>query len=136
MSTYTNETEIPMSTTYTFDEDTVSDLHKDAYGFRPKGNFWSAWAAFNGDQKQALWDSMCETFERNQELEAECQALAVDQFDRTIVTLIESGACDRSMALRWLHEAHDTNGDDEYLEFRLNLPFGYIAKSRALEESA
>ena len=124
-----------MSTTYTFDEDTVSDLHKDAYGFRPKGNFWSAWAAFNGDQKQALWDSMCKTLERNQELEAEIQSQAADQFDRTIVALIESGARNRSMALRWLHEAHDTNGDDEYLESLLTLPFRYIAKSRALEEN-
>lgn len=121
-----------MSTTYTFDEDTVSDLHKDAYGFRPKGNFWSAWAAFNGDQKQALWDSMCETFERNQELEAECRDAAAVYFDRMVATLRDAGASDFNMAMRWIHEAHDTNGDDEYLEFRLNLPFGYIAKSRSL----
>jgi hypothetical protein len=62
--------------TYTFDEDTVSDLHKDAYGFRPGANFWSAWAAFNGDQKQVLWDSMLGTRERTLELE---MSLIADQ---------------------------------------------------------
>ena len=43
---------------YTFDENLISDLHKDAYGFRPDMSFWATFAAFNPDQKQALWDSM------------------------------------------------------------------------------
>jgi hypothetical protein len=115
---------------YTFDEDTVSDLHKDAYGFRPRDNFWSAWAAFNGDQKQALWDSMLGTMERNCELERESQKAAEHDFQCRIASLQHLGAQDFDMALRWLHDALDTQGDDEYLEFRLGLSFGYVGKAR------
>jgi hypothetical protein len=115
---------------YTFDEDTVSDLHKDAYGFRPRDNFWSAWAAFNGDQKQALWDSMLETAERNCELERELQQAVEHDFQCRISDFLHLGARDFAMALRWLHEAYETQGDDEYLEFRLGLGFGYLAKAR------
>jgi hypothetical protein len=117
--------------TYTFDEDTVSDLHKDAYGFRPRANFWSAWAAFNGDQKQALWDSMLGTMERNCELERESQKAAEHDFQCRIAGLQHLGAQDFDMALRWLHDAYDSRGDDEYLEFRLGLRFGYIQEARA-----
>jgi len=115
---------------YTFDEDTVSDLHKDAYGFRPRGNFWSAWAAFNADQRQALWDSMMGTAERTCELERESQRACEHDFQCRITSLQHLGARDFDMALRWLHDAYDTQGDDEYLEFRLGLGFGYLGKAR------
>lgn len=45
---------------YTFDERSVSDLHKDAYGFRPGESFWTEWQASDMDGKQALWDLMIE----------------------------------------------------------------------------
>jgi len=119
-----------MSNVYTFDDDTVSDLHKDAYGFRPKRNFWSAWAAFNGDQKQAVWDDLCDTAERAMEYQRAREARAVENFEQTVASLMATGARDAGMAMRWLHEAHDTNGDDGYLEYCLGLPYGYIARSR------
>jgi hypothetical protein len=53
--------------TYTFDENLISDLHKDAYGFRPDVSFWATFAAFNPDQKQALWDSMIAILNRVEE---------------------------------------------------------------------
>ena len=45
---------------YTFDEREVSDLHKDAYGFRPTSTFWQEWQLSDMDGKQALWDLMIE----------------------------------------------------------------------------
>ena len=50
---------------FTFDENLISDLHKDAYGFRPDQSFWTTFAAFNPDQKQALWDNMIAILNRN-----------------------------------------------------------------------
>ena len=50
---------------YTFDENLISDLHKDAYGFRPDQSFWATFASFNPDQKQALWDNMIAVLNRN-----------------------------------------------------------------------
>jgi hypothetical protein len=125
-----------MTTNYTFDENIISDLYKDAYGFRPKGNFWSAWAAFNGDQKQALWDDLCDTAERAAERERLEQERCADEFIRTVGTLRAAGAKDFDMAVRWLNEAHDTNGDEEYLEFLLNIPYGYIKKTRILNQES
>ena len=53
-----------MTTKYNFDERVVSDLHKDAYGFRPDQAFWGFWAASNPDQKQAQWDNMINIMNR------------------------------------------------------------------------
>lgn len=53
-----------MTTKYTFDENVVSDLHKDTYGFRPDQSFWGFWAAANPDQKQAQWDNMINIMNR------------------------------------------------------------------------
>lgn len=121
-------------TQYTFDEDLISDLHKDAYGFRPSQSFWSIFAASNGDQKQAIWDDLCDALEATVARERQEQARAVERFEHLIADLIRCGAKDFEMALRWLHEAHDTNGDNEYLEFMLGLPYKHIVKSRIAAE--
>lgn len=36
----------------------VSDLHKDAYGFRPVQTFWTEWELLDDEGKQAVWDYM------------------------------------------------------------------------------
>lgn len=43
---------------YTYNEIEVSDLHKEAYGFRPSHHFWQEWELSDANGKQALWDSM------------------------------------------------------------------------------
>ena len=50
-----------------FRELEVSDLHKDTYGFRPDSSFWHNWAAFNPEQKQAVWDNMIVILNRSTE---------------------------------------------------------------------
>jgi len=40
--------------------------------------------------------------------------------------LLLSGAKDREMAMRWVHEAEGSDGDDEYLCFLLGLPYRYF----------
>jgi hypothetical protein len=44
--------------TYTFDENILSDLHKDAYGFRPSGDFFREWDLLDNDGKQDLWEQL------------------------------------------------------------------------------
>jgi hypothetical protein len=39
-----------------------------------------------------------------------------------------SGAKDRATAMRWIHEAEDTQGDDDYLAYTLGLPYQYFRK--------
>jgi hypothetical protein len=42
--------------------------------------------------------------------------------------VIGCGAKDRAMALRWIHEAEGSNGDDEYLCYLVGLPYRYFVK--------
>ena len=51
---------------------------------------------------------------------------AVAVFEKSIDSLIASGAGDRATAIRWMHEANDTNYDGEYLCYTLGLPYGYL----------
>jgi hypothetical protein len=118
-----------MTTTYTYDDQTVSDLHKDAYGFRPTGGFWAQWEASTADQKQATWDSLCQTLDRELAYEAEAREKAIEAFEARVAELIEFGAGDRATAIRWLADSvdHDPRYGLEDVEWTFNLPYGYLA---------
>ncbi len=45
-------------TNYTFDTESLSDLYKDAYGFRPDYAYIKAWHGYSDDFKQMIWDSL------------------------------------------------------------------------------
>ena len=46
-----------------------------------------------------------------------------------MLDLLRSGAKDRQMAMRWVHEAEETGGDDEYLCYTLGLPYRYFKET-------
>lgn len=119
-----------MQATYTFDEHIVSDLHKDAYGSRPSQSFWEYWTGSDDDRKQRIWDDLLGALKREMEYERAREAEAIVDFNRRIGMLMSMGAKDYEMAIKWLHDAHETNGDDEYLEYQLGLPYGHIRKAR------
>ena len=51
-------------TTFTYDENTFSDLHKDTYGFRPRNHrFYDA----PPEEKQEIWNFLCEELKQEQE---------------------------------------------------------------------
>ena len=90
--------------TFTFDENVFSDLHKDAYGFRPRGHeFHDA----TPERKQEIWDltlvDLDHELEREQAADAKAVALFADRLQQTI----DIGAGDRITALRWLTEGCD-----------------------------
>lgn len=132
-------------TQYTFDEDLISDLHKDAYGFRPSQSFWAIFAAANADQKQAIWDDLLDTLDATIAREKADEERAIKEFNERISVMMKLGAKDFAQAIRWLHEAYDTHsdgdvqcdtgGDVEFLEFRMGLPYGYIRKARAAAQT-
>ena len=43
---------------YTFDTEALSDLYKDAYGFRPDYAYMKAWHDYQDDFKQVIWDRL------------------------------------------------------------------------------
>ena len=101
------------------------DMHKDAYGFRPRGIDTSSWTE---EQFEAEFVSLSETIDANYKQQLAQEAVAQHDFEMRVLSLLQTGAKDREMALRWIHEAEETNGDDSYLAWTLGLPYRYFSK--------
>ena len=127
---------------YTFDENLISDLHKDAYGFRPSESFWASFAAFNPDQKQALWDSMIADLQGAMEEDRKMEELAISEFEKRIDGNIELGAKSREDAIRWVIDSLKLTEQDlwyggEYVCYSLGLPYSYAKQfDSVLKEAA
>lgn len=104
MKSLANTKEMEM---YYFDADLVSDLHKDAYGFRPSAYWWEIWNESTDDQKQGTWDDLLRTIDESIALERAVEAAAVETFEKEIADAIKMGAADRSAAIRWLVSAFE-----------------------------
>jgi hypothetical protein len=101
------------------------DMYKDAYGIRPRGIDTTAWTEADFEREFfQLSVTIAEEDRRRKESEEKAQ----HDFEMRILSLQQTGAKDRDMALRWVHEAEGSNGDDEYLCFLVGLPYGYFRK--------
>jgi len=120
--------------TYTYDDATVSDLHKDAYGTRPGAVFMRVWKGLSPDDKQGMWESMCIELDRLQERELEGHDRAwsswIDRmFDLAIAQEISVGD-----AIRRHVKAADVGGDYGYYCFREGLSYDREAYIKATVE--
>ena len=110
---------------YTFDENIVSDLHKDAYGFRPAGSWWMMWEEASDLRRQEIWDNLVDDLNHSMDQEKQAQARAIERFEQLVAKTIEHGAEDRETAVRWIMDASICNGDWEFLCYEHGLPYGY-----------
>ena len=128
-------------TTFTFDTEIFSDLHKDAYGFRPRGHRFYA-PETTDEERQRIWDSTHEDVLRSIWEDKAREENAVAMFETRIDQLIRIGAKDRTTAIEWIRQAYDAvltrPEDDEpyreridFIEFDLDLPYGYISNDPA-----
>ena len=104
------------------------DMYKDAHGFRPRH----------------IRLDLCTEAEMEADLDR-LQAIIIDNdaqrkiaeheachaFEMRVQSVMACGAKDREMALRWIHEAEGTNGDDEFLCWTLGLPYRYFSVDKA-----
>lgn len=111
---------------YTFCEDSISDLFKDAYGSRPGQGFWDRWLEASDEEKQAEWDWLCQVLEQEQARQEINYNSCIARLEERITKLQECGAKNRAMAIRWLDDAYDTGGDISFLEWHLGVPYGYL----------
>lgn len=111
---------------YDYSDACYSDLHKDARGFRPSIGNQLIWNDSTPEQKQRIWNGLCDELAQRMADEKAEQERASHDFEVRVQDLMLSGAKDRGMAIKWLHEAYDTRGDTNYLEYHLGLPYGYI----------
>ena len=102
------------------------DMYKDAYGVRPRGIDTSTWTL---EDFEAEFRVLGQVIEREEIARKAAEVSAVEAFERRVAELINTGAKDYEMAMRWIHEAEDTNGDDDYLAWTLGLPYQYFRKA-------
>ena len=102
------------------------DMHKDAYGFRPRSIDTTNWdeATF-----EAEFNYLQELIARNEQERKVEEQEAAHAFEMRVQSIMACGAHNREMALRWIHEAEGSNGDDEFLCYLMGLPYSYFRKS-------
>jgi len=106
------------------------DMYKDAYGVRPRGIDTSSWTE---SDFEAEFVSLSRTIDANYKEQLEQEERAMHDFEMRMLGLLQTGAKDRAMALRWIHEAEGTGGDDEYLCYTLGLPYRYFSVDKVAD---
>lgn len=104
-------------------ECTYCEMYKDAHGIKAR---W--YKAESVEQARRDIENLSREVERTIAREAEEQQQAAVRFEKLVDDTIENGAKDRATALRWIHMAEATDGDDEFLCFKRGLPYGYFKK--------
>jgi hypothetical protein len=101
-------------------------MYKDAFGIRPRGIDTSAWteADYVAEFKQ-----LEEIIEREEIARKAAEATNTEKFERRVAEMLTIGARDYNMAMRWIHEAEGTHGDNDFLAWTLGLPYQYFRKA-------
>lgn len=118
----------------TYDSNIVSDLHKDAFGFRPSRDWWIEWNEAGVDAKQIIWDDLLADLADSNAREVEEQTHAAIAFEQQIAEIRELMNNTREDAIRVIIQAEDEERNVEFygyesLEFSLGLKYGYIKGS-------
>jgi hypothetical protein len=114
--------------TYTFDENIVSDLHKDARGYRPTQAFWNAWNFQNDEGKQTAWNVLLDELNETMKRERHSENMAMIAMHQRIQGTMLLGAKDEVQALKWIMEAdefddHDLRYGPSYFCFHFGLSY-------------
>lgn len=84
---------------------TISDSHKDAYGFRPRQDV----SGMSLEELQKWQDRIFDDLNIEIEREEKAHADALRAFEATLATIQEDHNVDLLTALRWDAQAHDFN---------------------------
>jgi hypothetical protein len=90
-------------TQYTYDDQIISDLHKDARGYRPSSDWYVMWKDSSDDQKQSIWNDLLVELDDSIAQDKFLEESNVNEFEREIAEIIKVGKdCTRERALRWM----------------------------------
>lgn len=114
---------------YTYSDELFSDLHKDAYGFRPGGAGFNCWNAMTPDQKQARWDQMVIDLATNEENRArEEEANAIDFVIAMDFAMSETPGLTQRQYVISMMEENMALDDPDFLCYKLGLKYGFLDK--------
>lgn len=108
---------------YTFDSTIVSDLYKDAYGFRPGSDWMKMWKIQSDMEKQYIWEQLCSDLDRAVTAQREAESRAYDVWMNRILYLKETNNITIADAIRWDMQAMDCVGDVGFYCYELGLAF-------------
>lgn len=100
---------------YTYSEELVSDLHKDAYGVRPREYFWEEWSQATPAIKQEIWDHLLTQMDKREADDAREYARCLDVFRANLRKVMDDQRVDWRTAMRWLMQADDEQDVDYWL---------------------
>ena len=107
---------------YTFDAQIVSDLHKEARGFRPREGFWAVWNEALPAGKQMIWENLLREADARADEEARAQKEAYAAWSQRIRDIMEMG-CSEADAIRWDMDACEVDGDVGFYCFQRGLDY-------------
>jgi hypothetical protein len=113
---------------YTFDEQIVSDLHKDARGFRPSQSWWEMWNESHPSRKQEIWDALCEELSEAMDSERRAQAAALTEFEAQIKAMKKLGAETTRQAIKWVFHSekmdrYDLQYGADYVAYHFGMAY-------------
>jgi hypothetical protein len=106
------------------------DMYKDAHGIRPRGIDTSSWTE---EDFLKEFDYLGRLITEQEEARVEAEHMASVRFEQRVLDLMATGAGNRETALRWIHEAEGSNGDDEFLCYLCGLPYRYFAVDKVID---
>ena len=101
-------------TKYTYSDELVSDLHKDAWGFRPREKFWFRWEIADQDAKQAIWDNLIDDMVKHQAEEIQTKKDNASMLAERIKRVCKLGAQNYRTAIKWILEADELEPDFQF----------------------
>jgi hypothetical protein len=85
---------------YTFSTELVSDLHKDAFGYRPSAEFMDMWHNGLSDKgRQAEWDYMIRALNESMEEEKVREQYALESFEDRLTLIRQTHSFTEEEAL-------------------------------------
>ena len=125
---------------YTFDDNIISDLHKDARGFRPSEYFWEEWTQSPDNVKQIIWDNLIDELDESMKQQKKDEARALVEFRKIVAAQMKFCDVKWTKAVEYLCDAEDNDIDCEqdfdYFLWKQGIGFEDRAKIRKLYKEA
>lgn len=109
---------------------TLSDMYKDAHGFRPSCYHYDSMSI---EEMHSEMSELEKIIIYQVQEERKIKARKIETFENLITELRENQNIDRATAIRWLRDAEDcqqAKHDDDYFCFLYGLPGGYLKRKR------
>lgn len=104
-------------------KDMYCDYHKDVYGVKAR---WIYGTKVTVEEMKEMLARLEREYIAQVEEEKQRTAKAEEAAREQIRVLMQHGAKGVAMAIRWLHDAQETYGDNRFLDFELGCEYGFI----------